>query len=112
MFERVANVRKWPDSVRTLLLQCVLTGRAQEVYAAMSVADSQNYARVKTAVLKAFELVPEAYRQRFRFWNKHEKQCHLEFARDLSTSFMRWCNASEVTTFEELCDLMVLEQFT
>lgn len=28
MFERVADVRKWPDSARTLMLQCVLTGRA------------------------------------------------------------------------------------
>ena len=32
MFERVAKVRKWPESARTLMLQCVLTGRAQEAY--------------------------------------------------------------------------------
>ena len=47
---------------RTLLLQCVLTGRAQLAYASLSVADSQVYNKVKTAVLKAYELVPEAYR--------------------------------------------------
>lgn len=72
MFERVADVRKWPDAARTLMLQCVLTGRAQEVFSAMSVADSQKYSRVKAAVHKSYELVPEAYRQRFRFWKKHE----------------------------------------
>ena len=111
MFERVAELRKWPDSARTLMLQCVLTGRAQEVFSAMSDADSRNYARVKAAVLKSYELVPEAYRQRFRSWKKDDKQSHLEFARDLTTSFNRWVNASEVTDFEELCDLMILEQF-
>lgn len=36
---------------------------------------------------------------------------HVEFARELSTAFNRWCMASEVTTFEELTDLIVLEQF-
>ena len=77
----------------------------------MSVADSQKYSCVKAAVLKSYELVPEAYRQRFRFWKKYDKQSHLEFARDLTTNFNRWCNASEVETFEDLCDLMILEQF-
>ena len=111
MFERVADVRKWPDSARTLMLQCVLTGRAQEVFSAMNAADSQEYARVKAVVLKSYELVPEAYRQRFRFWKKHDRQSHLEFARDLTTSFNHWCNASEVEDFEGLQDLMILEQF-
>ncbi|KAK0151434.1 hypothetical protein N1851_007271 [Merluccius polli] len=41
-------------------------GRAQEVFSAMNAADSQKYARVKAAVLKSYELVPEAYR-RFLF---------------------------------------------
>ena len=111
MFERVADVLKWPDSARALMLQCVLTGRAQEVLSAMNAADSQKYAHVKVAVLKSYELVPEAYRQRFRFWKKHDKQCHLEFARDLTMNFNRWCSASEVEDFEGLQDLMILEQF-
>ncbi len=31
-FEHVAESLKWPKEFRTLLLQCVLVGRAQEVY--------------------------------------------------------------------------------
>jgi hypothetical protein len=31
-FERFADTRIWPDSDRTLMLQCVLTGKAQEAY--------------------------------------------------------------------------------
>lgn len=35
----------------------------------------------------------------------------MEFARDLVTHFNRWCSASEVKDFNDLSDLMVLEQF-
>lgn len=55
--------------------------------------------------------MPEAYRQRFRTWNRKGGQTYVEFARDLLSHFKRWLSASDVTTFAELCDLIVLEQF-
>ena len=55
------------------MLQCVLTGRAQEAYSTLSATDCKVYKRVKSAVLKAYELVPEAYRQRFRSWKRGDK---------------------------------------
>lgn len=64
LFERLAQNRKWSNLEQTLLLQCVLTGRAQEAFSALTAADSENYLKVKLAVLKVYELVPEAYRQR------------------------------------------------
>lgn len=36
--------------------------------------ESHSYSSVKVAVLKAYELVPEANRQRFRTWKKGEKE--------------------------------------
>lgn len=30
---------------------------------------------------------------------------------DLVVQFSRWCSASEVDTFQELCDLVALQQF-
>ncbi|XP_050923269.1 uncharacterized protein LOC127139346, partial [Lates calcarifer] len=111
LFERVAESRDWSDAERTLLLQCVLTGKAQEAYSALSVAESKVYVSVKTAVLKAYELVPEAYRQKFRSWEKSGRQTHMEFARELVTHFNRWCTSLGVHTYEALCDLVVLEQF-
>lgn len=111
LFERVAENCEWLDTERTLLLQCVFTGKAQEAYAALSPADSRVYVKVKAAVLKAYELVPEAYRQRFRGVRKREHQTHVEFVRDMVLQFNRWCSASEVVTFQQLCDLVALEQF-
>lgn len=111
MFERLADSRDWSDSERTLLLQCIFTGKAQEAFAALTSEQCKAYKTVKDAVLKAYELVPEAYRQRFRNWKKSDKQTHVEFVRDLVTHFGRWCSASDVASFEQLCNLIVLEQF-
>lgn len=88
LFERLADARGWPDADRTVLLQCVLTGKAQEAYSALSVTDSMSYAKVKTAVLKVYEMVPEA--QRFKNGKREDKQSYLEFSRDLLNAFNRW----------------------
>uniref|UniRef100_A0AAQ5ZP60 Gypsy retrotransposon integrase-like protein 1 n=1 Tax=Amphiprion ocellaris TaxID=80972 RepID=A0AAQ5ZP60_AMPOC len=111
LFERVANSRGWPDSERVVMLQSVFTGKAQAAYSALGERESRVYKTVKEAVLKAYELVPEAYRQRFRSWRKSERQSHVEFARDLTKHFNRWCSALDVKSYEELCDVIVLEQF-
>lgn len=55
--------------------------------------------------------MPEAYRQRFRYRKKLDSQTYSEFVRDLTSAFNRWCTASEVSTFEGLSNLIVLEQF-
>ena len=90
------------EATRVLLLQCVLTGMAlQEAYSSLSGSDYLRYELVKSAVLKAYELVPEAYRQRFRNWKRGDKS-HLEFARDISTHFDRWCAATDVHLISNL----------
>ncbi len=64
VFERIASALNWSREVWPLLLQCKLTGKAQEVCATLSLEDSLKYDAVKAAILRAYELVPEAYRQR------------------------------------------------
>lgn len=92
------------------MLQCILTGRAQEAYSVCR-EDGLDYETVKVAVFKAYELVPEANRQKFRKWVKGDKQTNVEFVRDLNSHFHRWCSAAEVDSFVGLCELIVLEQF-
>lgn len=111
LFERVAAARGWPDAEKILLLQCVLTGKAQEAYSAVCAQENLTYACVKSAVLKAYQLTAEAYRQRFRQWVKQDRQTHVEFVNELMTHFKRWCTAAGVATLEKLSDLIILEQF-
>ena len=63
LFERIADMRGWPDSDRVVMIQLVFTGKGQEAYSALRAAASQTYFTVKYAVLIAYELLPEAYRQ-------------------------------------------------
>lgn len=65
-FERVAAKLKLPKDMWALLLQSNFVGKAQEVPAALPIEQALDYDLVKTAVLRAYELVPEAYRQKFR----------------------------------------------
>ena len=65
-FEKVAENLKWPKEHWTLLLQSVLIGKAREIYTQLGVEQSHHYETVKELILKSYELVPEAYRQKFR----------------------------------------------
>ena len=62
-FEKIAESLKWPKESWTLLLQSVFVGKAREIYSSLSLEQCQHYDTVKKAVLKAYKLVPEAYRQ-------------------------------------------------
>ena len=65
-FEQTALNLGWPRECWSMLLQTVLTGKAQRAYATLPTENCAHYDLVKAVVLKSFELVPEAYRQRFR----------------------------------------------
>ena len=81
-FEKIAANLKWPREFWPTLLQSVLIGKAAEVYSALSLAESSDFDKVKDAILKSYQLVPEAYRQRFRKYKKFENQTYVGFARE------------------------------
>uniref|UniRef100_A0A3P9C6A9 Gypsy retrotransposon integrase-like protein 1 n=1 Tax=Maylandia zebra TaxID=106582 RepID=A0A3P9C6A9_9CICH len=110
-FERIATTLKWPKDVWSLLLQCKLMGRAQEVCASLSIADSLDYEVVKSTILRAYELVPEAYRQKFRACRKFDSQTFVEFAREKTVLFDKWVAASHAEDFTQLKELILLEEF-
>ncbi len=111
MFERIASALNWYKEVWPLLLQCRLTGKAQDVCASLSLEESLNYDMVKTAILRTYELVPEAYRQRFRNHQKKSCQTFVEFAREKGVLFDKWCISSKVTDFKTLRELILSEEF-
>ena len=81
-FERVATTLKWPKETWTLLLQSVLVGRARDVYVSLPIEQSLLYETVKSEILRRYELVPEAYRQRFRYCKKTDRHTYVEFAHE------------------------------
>ena len=51
-FEKVASQLKWPKDYWAIMLQAVLTGKAQVAYSSMSAEESASYDKVKQAILK------------------------------------------------------------
>ena len=111
-FEKVAENLNWPKEHWTLLLQSVLIGKAREIYTQLGVEQSQHYETVQELILKGYELVPEAYRQKFRNCKKDSNQTHVEFARNKEQLFDRWCCSKKIDqNYDKLRQLMLVEEF-
>uniref|UniRef100_A0A669BC36 CCHC-type domain-containing protein n=1 Tax=Oreochromis niloticus TaxID=8128 RepID=A0A669BC36_ORENI len=110
-FERIATALRWPRDAWAILLQCKLVGKAQEVCSSLSAECSLDYNKLKSAILLAYELVPEAYRQRFRGLKKVQGQSFLDFARENSVLFDRWCMACKAADLVSVRELILIEEF-
>ena len=111
-FEKNAENLKWPKEHWTLLLQGVVIGKAREIYTQLSLEQSSDYDKVKELIRKAYELVPEAYRQKFRNCRKENDQTHVEFARTKEQLFDRWCSSKKIfSDYSKLRQLMLVEEF-
>ena len=111
-FEKVAENLNWPKEHWTLLLQSVLIGKAREIYIQLGVEQSHHYETVKELILKGYELVPEAHRQKFRNCKKDSNQTHVEFARNKEQLFDRWCCSKKIDqNYYKLRQLVLVGEF-
>lgn len=99
LFEHVANMLKWPKNIWPLLLQSVFIGKAQEAYTSLPTELSLNYDEVKSALLRAYELVPEAYHQMFHRSKKTDNLTYQEFGHSKEVMFDCWCLSTHVVDF-------------
>ena len=85
-----------------------LVGKAQQAYAGLTVADAGDYEKLKSAILRRYDITEDSYRQRFRAprlrpgESNRELEARLE---DLASKWMKGC-----TSVEELKDMVILEQ--
>ncbi|CAB4001498.1 Transposon Ty3-I Gag-Pol poly, partial [Paramuricea clavata] len=112
-FEKVAKNCNWPKESWTMLLQSVLLGKAREIFSQLTVEDSGEYDTVKRLILKGYELVPEAYRQKFHILGKSSNKTFVEFAQEKAQLFDRWCTSENVENkYDRLRELILIEEFT
>ena len=111
-FEKLATNLNWPKDHWTILLQKAFVGKAREIFAQLSVEQSQKYEYVKDVVLRGYQLNPEAYRQKFRNCQRDISQTFVEFATVKEQLFDRWCHSKKVNKdFEKLRQLILIEEF-
>ena len=111
-FEKIAQNLEWPKKHWPMLLQSVLVGKAREIYTQLSVDQASDYDSVKQLILKGYELVPEAYRQKFRNEEKENSETYVEFARTKEQLFDRWCSSQKIEeSYDRLRQLILVEEF-
>ena len=111
-FEITALNYNFPENLWPMMLQPALTGRAAEVFTSLTREQQKEYQVVKSLILKAYELVPEAYRRKFRDLKKKNEQTHVEFLREKERFLEKWLTSKEVgTSYERLKSLVLMEEF-
>ena len=110
-FERFAKTHKWEPASWGTILSALLTGTAPETYTRLPIDDAENYDRVKTALLKQYNLTQEGFRAKFRDSRPRLDESPSQFATRISGYLDRWMETAEVKTLKALRDLIIREQF-
>lgn len=111
-FERFAQSQGWENGIWAISLSPLLTGKGLQVYATLSATEASDYAVLKHALLKRYELNTEGFRRKFRDTKPEAKETATQFVTKLKLYFSRWVELAEVEkSFEGLADLMVRDQF-
>ena len=111
-FEKVAACNQLDKINWCAILQPLLIGKAARAFFKLSVSEANDYDVLKLNVLKAYEHVPEFYKNKFRNFKKREFDSYTYFAQNMSLLCERWLTAAKVESdFEKLKELVLLEQF-
>ena len=111
-FEKYAVANKWDRSIWAVYLSALLKGRALEVYDRLSVADANDYEKLKDALLKNFDMTERGFRKKFRNDTPERSETFIQFGSRLRSYFDKWINMIKIeNTFEAICDFMARDQF-
>ncbi|KAM3922921.1 uncharacterized protein RB166_011988 [Leptodactylus fuscus] len=111
VFERTCQQYHLPREQWARYLIPGLKGKALEVFAYLSPELDGDYDAIKEALIKRYTLPPEMYRQRFRSVKWDPTSSYADVVHSLGTTFRQWLRVLSITTFEDLADLMIKEQF-
>ncbi|XP_076053569.1 uncharacterized protein LOC143032587 [Oratosquilla oratoria] len=110
LFEKMAHLNGWPLDRWTQLVYRSFTGKALDVFSALSEEQVKDYYMVKSTVLTSYQLVPEAYRQQFRNLKKGGKETYVEYFRRKQALFQRWMESESAhQSHDKLVELILLE---
>ena len=110
-FERVASTYTWSKDTWVVKLIPHLTGKSQAAYAAMSTEHSNDYDKVKEAILRRYDITDETYRQRFRSLKKGTGESYRDVYVRLKDLFNKWVKP-DVNDVQKVIEILIMEQLT
>ncbi|XP_041418563.1 uncharacterized protein LOC121393619 [Xenopus laevis] len=110
-FERTCRQYQLPREQWAKYLTPGLKGKALEAFVDLPPELDGDYDAIKQALIDRYNLTPERYRKRFRSLQKGPADSYADILSSLKTTFKQWVSGLDVTTIEDLTDLMVKDQF-
>ncbi|XP_069611072.1 uncharacterized protein [Ranitomeya imitator] len=110
-FEKACRQYRLPTDERARYLTPGLRGKALEAFAALSQEQDGDYEAIKQALIAKYQLTPEVYRRKFRILQRGPHDSYSDVVHGLGTHFDQWTQGLSVTTFAQLRDLMIKDQF-
>jgi len=107
--ERLYKQFEVPAKLQASLLIPYLNTRTQMMITRLPAGDLENYTKLKEFILAQHKLSSKDYRQRFSQAMRNSNETNVAYVSRLSTLQDYWLRSKEVTTFDQLCDLHVLE---
>ncbi|XP_077133718.1 uncharacterized protein LOC143788177 [Ranitomeya variabilis] len=110
-FEKACRQYRLPTDEWARYLTPGLRGKALEAFAALPQEQDGDYEATKQALVTKYQLTPEVYRRKFRNLQRGPHDRYGDVVHELRTHFHQWIQGLSVTTFKQLEDLMIKEQF-
>ena len=110
-YERYASSQGWSDQDLAINLSALLTGNALEVYSRLPNDQANDYAALKSALLKRFQLTADCFRNKFLTGKPQKGETAHQYTARLESYLNRWIDLSNTNhTYNDLKDLFLREQ--
>jgi len=110
-FEQFATSQRWDPSTWALCLSALLRGLALDVYSMMSKDDVNDFEKLKSALLKRYQLTADGFRKRFRTSKPEPDESPSQFITRMGNYLQRWIDlAKAAETYDGVKKLFIEEQ--
>jgi len=109
-FEQFATSQRWDPSTWALCLSALLRGRALDVYSMMAKDDVNDYEKLKSALLKRYQLTADGFRRRFRTSMPEAGESPSQFITRIGNYYQRWIDLAKAA-YDGVKKLFIEEQY-
>ena len=102
-FEKYVVAQGMKPEDWAMSLSALLLGTALEVYRRLGKDDSDDYQKLKKALLKRYGMTEEGFRNKFRNSRVEKGETPSQFVDRLTNYFERWVEFGEVSKVLEIC---------
>ncbi|GBM02988.1 hypothetical protein AVEN_14504-1 [Araneus ventricosus] len=110
LFERQVKRAKVSEELWVLHLIGLLPNDMAQLIAREPEEVTNDYEQVKQILLKRYKLSAEMFRQMFTKHSKNSDGTWKDFVYELRTYFQEWIKGLKVENFEQMCDLIIIDQ--